>query len=116
MKKLSGQTCYGLTTNQAVHKSFSMINKEVLEKAAKLSSLVLTEQEKERTIGEMSKILEHFNELQKIDTEGVEPLHTPVNMENVWRADQVGVEQKSEVLMETLAETMEGQLKVPQVV
>lgn len=93
-----------------------MINKEVLEKAAKLSSLVLSEQEKEKTIKEMSKILEHFNELQKVDTEGVEPLHTPVDMENLWRVDTISVEQTTEELQSSLAETMEGQLKVPKVV
>lgn len=93
-----------------------MINKEVLEKAAKLSSLVLTEEQTKTTLFEMSKILEHFDELQKINTDGVEPLHTPVDMENLWRADQVSVEQSRDELVEVLAESMEGQLKVPQVV
>ena len=93
-----------------------MINKEVLEKAAKLSSLVLTDQEKQKTIEEMSKILEHFKELQKVDTEGVEPTYTAVDMVNVWRSDQVSCEQTSGELLEVLAETQEGQLKVPQVV
>jgi aspartyl-tRNA(Asn)/glutamyl-tRNA(Gln) amidotransferase subunit C len=93
-----------------------MINKEVLEKAAKLSSLILTEEEKEQTITNMSKILEYFDELQKINTDGVKPLHTAVEMENMWRNDQVGVEQSREDLVSVLAETTEGQLKVPQVV
>lgn len=93
-----------------------MINKEVLEKAAKLSSLVLTEQEKERTIDQMSKILEHFRELQKVDTTGVEPTYNAVDMTNVWRADVVSCEQTPAELLEVLAETQEGQLKVPQVV
>lgn len=93
-----------------------MINKEVLAKAAKLSSLVLTEKEQEKTLLEMSKILEHFKGLQGVDTEGVEPLYTPVDMENVWRADEISVEQTKDELLEVLAETQEGQLKVPQVV
>jgi aspartyl-tRNA(Asn)/glutamyl-tRNA(Gln) amidotransferase subunit C len=93
-----------------------MINKEVLEKAAKLSSLVLTEEEKQKTIEEMSKILEHFTELQKVNTDGVEPTYNAVDMVNVWRKDEVYCEETPSELLEVLAETQEGQLKVPQVV
>jgi len=93
-----------------------MINKENLEKAAKLSMLKLTAEEQEKTLNEMSKILEHFEELQKVNTEGVEPLHTPVVMDNVWRADAVSIEETGEELKSVLKDMMEGQVKVPQVV
>ncbi len=93
-----------------------MINKEVIEKAAKLSSLVLSEDQQKKTLFEMSKFLDHFEGLGEIDTEGVEPLYTPVAMENVWREDTKSIEQTKDELLAVLAETMEGQLKVPQVV
>jgi len=93
-----------------------MINKANLEKAAKLSMLKLTAEEQEKTLDEMSKILEHFEQLQKVDTTGVEPLHTPVLMDNIWRSDSVSVEETNEDLKSILKDTMEGQIKVPQVV
>lgn len=94
----------------------SMINKENLEKAAKLSMLKLTSEEQEKTLDEMTKILEHFKELQKVDTTGVEPLHTPVVMENLWRSDKVSIEESGDELKSVLKDMMEGQIKVPQVV
>jgi len=93
-----------------------MINKENLEKAAKLSMLKLTADEQEKTLNEMSKILEHFKELQKVDTSGVEPLHTPVLMDNLWRPDEVSIKESGEELKSVLKDTLEGQIKVPQVV
>jgi len=94
----------------------SMINKEILEKAAKLSMLKLTPEQQDKTLNEMSKILEHFEELQKVDTTGVEPLHTPVPMDNVWRTDEISIEESQEELKSILKDTLEGQIKVPQVV
>lgn len=93
-----------------------MINKENLEKSARLSRLKLSQEEQEKTLNEMSKILEHFEELQKVNTDGVEPLHTPVPMENIWRVDNQNIEQTEEELKSILKDTMEGQVKVPQVV
>lgn len=93
-----------------------MINREILKKAAKLSMLKLTEAEREKTLAEMSQILAHFNELQKVNTDGVEPLHTPVDMSNLWRPDQMDIKETKEELMSSLKDTMEGQIKVPQVV
>ena len=78
--------------------------------------LKLTAEEQEKTLKEMSKILEHFEELQKVNTEGVEPLHTPVQMKSVWRSDKVNVQEANHELKSVLKDTMEGQIKVPQVV
>ncbi len=94
----------------------SMINQEVIKKVAKLSSLLLTKEEEKRIFKEMSKILKHFKELEKVDTKDVEPLYTPVDMQNVWRVDEIAVEETLDSMLDALVETMEGQLKVPQVV
>jgi aspartyl-tRNA(Asn)/glutamyl-tRNA(Gln) amidotransferase subunit C len=94
----------------------AMINKENLEKAAKLSMLKLTPEQQEKTLNEMTKILEHFKELQNVDTSGVEPLHNSVLMENVWRKDEVSIKESQEELKSILKDTLEGQIKVPQVV
>ncbi len=94
----------------------SMIDTKVIKKVAKLSNFLLTQEEERRTFKEMSKILEHFKELERIDTEGVQPLYTPIDMENLWRVDEIAVEETLDSMLNALVETMEGQLKVPQVV
>lgn len=76
----------------------------------------LTEEEKNRLINEMSQILDYFEALQAVDTEGVEPLYTPVEMQNFWRKDQLEERNSKEELVEALQERAEGQIKVPQVV
>lgn len=93
-----------------------MINLNTLEKTAGLSRLNLTEEEKNRLINEMSQILDYFEALQAVDTEGVEPLYTPVEMQNFWRKDQLEERNSKEELVEALQERAEGQIKVPQVV
>lgn len=93
-----------------------MINKETLEKTAKLSRLSLNQEEESKLLGEMGQILDYFEALQAIDAEGVEPLYTPVQMENEWRRDQNEEREQHSKLLDSLQERSEGQIKVPQVV
>ncbi len=92
-----------------------MIKEEELEKAAHLSRILLSSKDKEMHLDQVSKILAHFKELQKIDTSGVEPMVTPTEMENVWRPDDVDAQETQE-LMDVAPDVAEGQYKVPQVV
>ncbi len=42
---------------------------------------------REKLISDLSKILDHFSQLQEVDTEGVLPLAGGTYESNVWRAD-----------------------------
>lgn len=93
-----------------------MINEDVLDKVCTLSRLRLESDEKSQILNQMAKIIEHFDKLQEVSTDGVEPLYTAVEMKNVWREDKVEVMTEPEVLMNQAPEQQDGQVKVPQVV
>jgi aspartyl-tRNA(Asn)/glutamyl-tRNA(Gln) amidotransferase subunit C len=65
------------------------IDKETVEKVAHLARLELAEEEKEKMIEDMSKILDFMAKLNEIDTSGIEPLVYMTNESNVVRQDVV---------------------------
>ena len=56
---------------------------------ARLARVALTEQEITRLSEQLSDLLEHFEVLQKVDTEGVEPTAQSVTLQSVMREDVV---------------------------
>ena len=65
------------------------IDKATVEKVAHLARLELAEDEKEKMIEDMSKILGFMAKLNEIDTSGIEPLVYMTNEINVVREDVV---------------------------
>ena len=65
------------------------IDKETVEKVAHLARLELAEDEKEKMIADMSKILGFMAKLNEINTSGIEPLVYMTNEINVLRDDAV---------------------------
>ena len=65
------------------------IDRETVDKIAHLARLELTEEEKERSITELSEILSFMAKLNELDTTGVEPLIYMNDAVNVLRADEV---------------------------
>lgn len=66
------------------------ISTDDVAKVAALARLELTPAELKTFTGQMADILDHAADLQAIDLDGVEPLGTPVAMENVLREDDPG--------------------------
>jgi len=60
-----------------------------VEHIAKLARLRLTEEEKLRFQKELGKIIEYFDQLKKLNTEGVPPTTHVVPLENVLREDVI---------------------------
>ncbi|NUM25516.1 MAG: Asp-tRNA(Asn)/Glu-tRNA(Gln) amidotransferase subunit GatC [Candidatus Buchananbacteria bacterium] len=56
---------------------------------AHLARLGLNDQEVEKFTAQLSSILEYVEQLQKIDTTGVEPTAQVTGLENVMRPDEV---------------------------
>lgn len=65
------------------------IDKETVDKIAHLGRLVLTEEEKERSITELSEILSFMEKLSELDVSNVEPLIYMNESVNVLRSDTV---------------------------
>ncbi len=66
----------------------SLTREQVLH-IARLARVGVTEEDVARLQEELSEILEHFEALRALDTEGVPPTSHPLPLESVMRADEV---------------------------
>ncbi|MDI6857513.1 MAG: Asp-tRNA(Asn)/Glu-tRNA(Gln) amidotransferase subunit GatC [Dehalococcoidia bacterium] len=63
------------------------LTREEVEHLAKLARLGLSEADKARFEEQLSEILDHFDVLRQIDTEGVPPTAHTLPLENVYDSD-----------------------------
>lgn len=92
------------------------LTREDVLKLAELSRLELTDEEIEKFSGEISKILEYVEQLQKVDVSGLEPTTQVAGLTDVMRPDEVdsyGYEPKD--LLKNVPEVEDGQIKVRRV-
>ncbi len=66
-----------------------MVDKESIEQVAKNARIRLSDGEKEVFRKDFDSILESFESLDKIDTEGVDPAFHPVELDEESREDKV---------------------------
>lgn len=64
-----------------------MISRSDVEHVARLARLGLTDEELDRMVGQLSRILEAVNQLQSVDTSAVDPTAQVIELENVMRDD-----------------------------
>lgn len=86
-----------------------------VEHVAALARLELTEEEKDMYAGQLNAILRYAEQLNALDTEGVEPTSHAVPLFNVMREDTVKPSIPVEVAMLNAPEEEDGQFKVPAV-
>ena len=63
------------------------IDKESLKKIAHLARLEIKPEEEEALMNSMDSVLSWMEQLDEIDTEGVEPLTHIMDEANIWRQD-----------------------------
>jgi aspartyl-tRNA(Asn)/glutamyl-tRNA(Gln) amidotransferase subunit C len=66
-----------------------MISRSDVEKVALLARLRLSDAELEIITGQLSQIVGYVDQLAEVDTEGIEPMAHAIEMENVFRDDQI---------------------------
>lgn len=81
-------------------------------KVAALARLELTPAELETFTGQLAEILDHAADLSEIDLDGVEPLSSPLNTENVLRADTPGDTLDRDEVLASAPSSEDGQFKV----
>jgi aspartyl-tRNA(Asn)/glutamyl-tRNA(Gln) amidotransferase subunit C len=87
-----------------------------LRSVAKLARLKLSDDELGQFSTQLSAIIEHFSDLNSVQTEGVLPMLTPIKVEFHWREDQARTSMSSEEALAG-APDRQGQLfKVPPVI
>jgi aspartyl-tRNA(Asn)/glutamyl-tRNA(Gln) amidotransferase subunit C len=88
------------------------LSREDVDHIALLARLGLSEDERERVREQLSVIIENFEVLQGVDTEGVEPTAQSVVLENVMRSDSPVDSFTTEDILSNAPEEEEGSFKV----
>ncbi len=83
---------------------------------ARLAKLRLSEQELPQMTQQLNKILEYMDQLNELDTEDVQPLAHPLQMENVFREDVRQPSLKPEEALANAPERKGSYFSVPKVV
>jgi aspartyl-tRNA(Asn)/glutamyl-tRNA(Gln) amidotransferase subunit C len=94
----------------------TQISRDDVQHLAQLSSLALSDQEVDSLRADIAGILDYINQLQELDTTGVEPTYQVTDLENVWRDDVIndyGINRQE--LIDLAPDSLGGQIKVPKV-
>jgi len=87
-----------------------------IEKVAKLARLELSEEEK-RTFGEqLEQILTYMEQLNRLDTTGVEPTSHAIPIVNVFREDEVKPSFPGEEVLSLSPDQEDDHFKVPRII
>lgn len=92
-----------------------MITIKDVEHVAKLARLELTEEEKEKFATQLGDVLKYVDQMNEVDTTGVEPMSHAIDFVNVMREDTVKYEQTKEELMKNAPDEENGFFKVPKI-
>lgn len=90
-----------------------MIDKSQIEHIANLARLKISEEEAQSYSEQLSKALAHFEKISQVQTEGIEPLVTPTEIEAFWREDEVKKEFTAEEMLENAPSRVGNLFKVP---
>lgn len=93
-----------------------MIDKKTIQHVAKLARLEITDEEANEYSQQLGKALGHFEQISKINTQGIEPLVTPTEIEDFWREDVAKQEFSAEDMTNNAPSKVGNLFKVPPVV
>lgn len=92
------------------------IEKDEVRHIAKLSRLEFDEKEQEKFLKHFESVLENFEVLKKINTDGVPPTAHVLDQRNVLREDVAGVGMERAKLIANAPDSEDGAYLVPRVV
>lgn len=92
-----------------------MISKKDVEHVAKLARIEITEEEKEKFTKQLDDIIKHVEQLNEVDTTGVEPMAHAYPLFNVTREDEVKYACTREELLKNAPEEEDSFFKVPKI-
>jgi len=64
------------------------IDRQLIEHVASLAKLKLTEKEIEEFMPQMKELLDHFSQIEQVNTDKVRPSFHPIELKNVFREDK----------------------------
>ncbi|MEK6773039.1 MAG: Asp-tRNA(Asn)/Glu-tRNA(Gln) amidotransferase subunit GatC [Bdellovibrionota bacterium] len=92
------------------------VDAKTIEQIAKLARLEVSETQAKQYSQQLSQILNYFEQISKVNTEGVEPLVTPSEIESFWREDEVKKDYTAEEMTANAPSRAGNLFKVPPVV
>ena len=94
----------------------NIISDETMDYVGILAKLSLSGEEREQAKKDMERMLDYIDLLNRLDTEGVEPMSHVFPVQNVFREDVVEHGDESEQILANAPEAKEGAFKVPKTV
>lgn len=91
------------------------VTKEDLQNVAVLSRLAIAEDQEEKYLGQLDKILTYMDNLSALDTTDVKPTTYALPMQNVFREDVVKESLGREAALANAPLKEDGYFKVPKV-
>ena len=92
------------------------IKREDILHLADLSDFLLSDEEIDSLGRDLKGIIEYISQLEKLDTNNIEPTYQVFEMENVWREDEIKPQDTTrEQLLALTKEEKNNQIKVPRV-
>ena len=93
--------------------NFMEITKDLVQYLENLGRLELSPEDEEKTQKALGDILGYFDQLNELDTEGVEPLSHAAGVSNVTREDVITNEDMRDAVLSNAPETKDGTILVP---
>ncbi len=94
----------------------SEIDTATVAKIARLSRIKIEEEKLAPLAGELNNILGWIEQLNEVNTDGIEPMSSPVNTKLRWRADQVTDGDKQQEVLSNAPRAEYGFFAVPKVI
>lgn len=92
-----------------------MIGTDDVKHVAKLARLELTEEEINKYSQQLGSILKYVEQMNEVDTTGIEPMPHAIPVYNVMREDVVKYEQTKEEMMSNAPFEEDGFFRVPKI-
>lgn len=93
-----------------------MIDEKIIQHIARLARLQVSKEEAAEYGEQLTKVLAHFQQIAAVNTEGVEPLVTPSDIEFGLRPDEARRENSTAEMLNNAPERAGNLFKVPPVV
>lgn len=92
------------------------ITEEQVKHVAHLARLSITDEEAQTYTKQLDKIITFVEQLNELDTEGIEPTTHVLNIQNVLREDEVRESLSNEEALKNAPDHQDGQVKVPSII
>ena len=91
------------------------VSLEDVRHLAELSQIRLNKTELTSLASDIDRIVGYIDQLDELDTAGVEPTFQLTGLDNVWRTDEVKPQLERRELLQLAPDSEDGQVKVPKV-